>query len=109
MGQGYKVSNRFITMPGWRTRILGVQLYKYCMEGFLHWGSNFYNTQYSLRPVAPYRENDADDAFPAGDAFIVYPGENGEVVESMRLPLIEDAEYLLNLWEKASEEIEKNL
>ena len=89
VGQGYKVSNRFITMPGWRTRILGVQLYKYRMEGFLHWGFNFYNTQYSLRPVDPYRENDADDAFPAGDAFIVYPGENGEEVESMRLPLIE--------------------
>jgi len=37
-GQGYRVSNRFIAMPAWRTRILGVQLYKYNMEGFLHWG-----------------------------------------------------------------------
>ncbi len=103
VGQGYKVSNRFIAMPGWRTRILGVQLYKYRMEGFLHWGFNFYNTQYSLHPVDPYRENDADDAFPAGDAFIVYPGENGEVVESMRLPLIEDAMLDVRLLEYLEE------
>ena len=40
-GQGYKVSNRFIAMPAWRNRILGVQLYKYKMEVFLHWGYNF--------------------------------------------------------------------
>lgn len=103
VGQGYKVSNRFIAMPGWRRRILGVQLYKYRMEGFLHWGFNFYNTQYSLHPVDPYRENDADDAFPAGDAFIVYPGENGEVVESMRLPLIEDAMLDVRLLEYLEE------
>ena len=35
--QGDKVSNRYIAMPAWRSRVLGVQLYKYRMEGFLHW------------------------------------------------------------------------
>lgn len=90
-GQGYKVSNRFIAMPAWRNRILGVQLYKYKMEGFLHWGYNFYNCQYSLHLIDPYRVNDAEDAFQAGDPFIVYPGKNGEPEESMRLPVLADA------------------
>lgn len=114
-GQGHKVSNRFIAMPMARTRILGVQLYKYKMEGFLHWGFNFYNCQYSLHQIDPYRINDGEDAFPAGDPFVVYPGKNGEPVESMRLPVLEDAmldvrlleylesltsrEYVLNLAE----------
>ncbi len=78
-------------MPGWRTRILGAQLYKYKMEGFLHWGYNFYNCQYSLHTIDPYRINDGEDAFPAGDPFIVYPGADGKPVESMRLPIMEDA------------------
>jgi len=78
-------------MPAWRTRILGVQLYKYNMEGFLHWGFNFYNSQYSLHRIDPFRVNDSEDAFPAGDPFIVYPGKDGEPIESMRLPVMADA------------------
>lgn len=90
-GQGYKVSNRYIAMPAWRNRILGVQLYKYGLQGFLHWGFNFYNCQYSLHSVNPYLVNDGEDAFPAGDPFIVYPGQDGNVIESMRLPVLADA------------------
>lgn len=89
--QGYKVSNRYIAMPAWRSRILGVQLYKYRMQGFLHWGYNFWNCQYSLHPIDPYRVNDGEDSFPAGDPFLVYPGKDGEPVESMRLPVLADA------------------
>ena len=97
--QSYGVSNRFIAQPGWVTRMLGVQLYKYKIQGFLHWGYNFYNCQYSLHPIDPYRVNDAEDAFPAGDPFIVYPGPDGMPVESMRLPLMADAMYDVRLLE----------
>lgn len=61
------------------------------MEGFLHWGFNFYNSQYSLHRIDPFRVNDSEDAFPAGDPFIVYPGKDGEPIESMRLPVMADA------------------
>jgi len=71
------LSNRFIAMPSYRNRIIGVQLYKHKIKGFLHWGYNFYYSQYSLRPINPFYENDADGAFPAGDAFSVYPGPDG--------------------------------
>lgn len=75
--QQKNVSNRLIAMPSWRTRCLGMQLFKYDIKGFLHWGFNFYYTCLSRRPVDPFTETDAGGAFPAGDAFCVYPGPDG--------------------------------
>lgn len=90
-GQHLEVSNRFISLPGFRTRILGVQLYKYAIEGFLHWGYNFYNSDFSRYPIDPYRCTDADGAFPSGDPFLVYPGKDGKPVDSIRSMLMEKA------------------
>lgn len=90
-GQHLEVSNRFISLPGFRTRILGVQLYKYAIEGFLHWGYNFYNSDFSRYPIDPYRCTDADGAFPSGDPFLVYPGKDGNPVDSIRSMLMEKA------------------
>ena len=67
-GQWKEVSNRFMAMPSARTRILGVQLYLYKISGFLHWGFNFYNSQYSIKHINPYAVTDAGEAFPSGDA-----------------------------------------
>lgn len=90
-GQCVAVSNRFIALPGYRTRILGVQLYKYRLDGFLHWGYNFYNAQLSRYPIDPYRCTDAGSAFPSGDAFLVYPGKDGRPEGSIRLMLMDEA------------------
>ena len=85
------VANRFIAMPSYRNRILGWQLYKYNIRGFLHWGFNFWFSQYSKGIIDPYKETSADMAFPAGDAFCVYPlDEAGEVVCSLRLYVLND-------------------
>ena len=92
-GQWKEVSNRFMAMPSARTRILGVQLYLYKISGFLHWGFNFYNAQYSLRPVDPYRVTHAMYAFPSGDAYLVYPGPGGEPLSSIRAEVQQDALY----------------
>ncbi|MBS6193961.1 MAG: DUF4091 domain-containing protein [Clostridiales bacterium] len=85
------VSNRFIALQGYRTRIIGTQMYKYQLDGFLHWGYNFYNCQCSLYPIDPYRVTDADGAFPSGDAFLVYPGADGKPVESLRIMHMDEA------------------
>lgn len=77
--QGKGVSNRFLSMPGARNRCIGLQLYHGKIEGFLHWGYNFWMTQYATRVIDPYRVSDAGGAFSAGDSFSVYPGENGPV------------------------------
>lgn len=89
--QGKDVTNRFFAMPSGRTRILGVQMYQYRLEGFLHWGFNFYNSQYSLSHINPYEVTDAGAAFPSGDAFLVYPGEDGCPEESIRLMVLSEA------------------
>lgn len=84
-GQFYEVSNRFMSMPSARNRIYGVQLYKYDIIGILHWGYNFYNSQYSYEHVNPYLVTDAGNAFPSGDPFLVYPGADGHPEESIRM------------------------
>ena len=85
------VSNRFIVLPGYRTRILGTQLYKYQLDGFLQWGYNFYNSQFSRYPIDPYRCTDAGWAFCSGDSFLVYPGRDGHPESSIRLMLMDEA------------------
>lgn len=86
--QGEQVSNRFFNMPSARNRIIGFQLYKFGLQGFLHWGYNFWYSQYSLnQQLDPYRTTDAEHAFPSGDAYLVYPGEEGPI-ESIRLEVL---------------------
>ena len=84
VAQSVAVPNRFFSMPSSRNRIMGILMYLYAIEGFLHWGYNFYNTQYSKKAIDPFRVTDCDLAFPSGDAFIVYPGEGGKVYSSLR-------------------------
>ncbi len=89
--QGVDVSNRFFAMPSCRNRILGVQLYLYAVEGFLHWGYNFYNTRFSAKKIDPFAVTDCGENFPSGDAFLVYPGEDGKPVPSIRFAVLEHA------------------
>ncbi len=76
--------NRMFSQPSQRNRVLGILLYKYNAEGFLHWGHNFWYSQYSKREINPFKVTDAGNAFPSGDAFVVYPGKNGEPLNSLR-------------------------
>ncbi len=89
--QTNKVCNQFIAMPSYRNRMIGLQLYKYRCEGFLHWGYNFYNNQFSRQPIDPYQITDADGAFPSGDPFQVYPGKDGQPEESIRMAVTAQA------------------
>lgn len=82
--QAQRVSNRFIAMPSYRNRILGCQLYKYNVKGFLHWGYNFWHSQFSLDCINPYEVTDAYCAFQSGDGFSVYPGPDGKPLTSIR-------------------------
>ena len=89
--QGYQVSNRFFSMPSARNRIIGTQFYKCQIAGFLQWGFNFYNSQFSLRHLDPFAVTDADIAVPSGDAFMVYPGPDGTPWKSIRLLVFAEA------------------
>jgi hypothetical protein len=61
------------------------------MTGFLHWGYNFYNSQYSARHINPYESTDADGLFAAGDPFLVYPGKGGVPEDSIRGMVLSEA------------------
>ncbi|MGL4346152.1 MAG: DUF4091 domain-containing protein [Cellulosilyticaceae bacterium] len=105
-GQNQKVSNRFMAMPSYRNRILATQLFKYDIEGFLHWGYNFWNVQFSKYAIDPFKVTDAGGAFPSGDAFLVYPGEDGPIT-SIRMKVFHEAltdlramQYLASLTSK---------
>ena len=87
-GQLNKVPNRLFCMPSSRNRVLGMILYRYGVEGFLQWGFNFYHSQYSIRPIDPWANTDADEGFPAGDSFMVYPGEDGAAISSLKLEVM---------------------
>lgn len=76
--------NSFIALPSARVRALGFLIYKYDIKGFLHWGFNFYNAVRSRYRIDPYLTTSADGAFPSGDGFIVYPGEDKDVYPSIR-------------------------
>lgn len=89
-GQGGDLSNRFFSMPLSATRIIGTQFYFHDIKGFLQWGFNFYNSAHSLRHISPYEVTDADCAFPSGDAFTVYPYDEGAIM-SVRGEVFYDA------------------
>ena len=82
--QESRVPNRFIAMPSRRNRIMGVLSYVYDLAGFLQWGFNFYFSQYSRKLIDPFASTDSDGAFPAGDPFLVYPGQGGKPLDSIR-------------------------
>ncbi len=86
-----KVSNRFCAMPSWRNRSIGMQLYKYGIKGFLHWGYNFYSNNDSANPINPYLDQSVDYVFPAGEAYSVYPETDGTALETIRLKVFYDA------------------
>ena len=84
-------TNRFLMMSLARTRAIGLQIWKYGWQGFLHWGYNFYNTVHSVAHVNPYLDTEAGGRFPPGDSFLVYPGPDGKPEESLRLMALHEA------------------
>ncbi len=86
-----ETTDRYLSMPMARTRILGVQLYSHKIEGFLHWGYNFYHNCRSYDYVDILSCNDGEYFAPSGDMCVVYPGTDKEVWETMRLNAIREA------------------
>lgn len=89
--QGVDVPNRFYAMPSARNRIMGVLMYLNNIRGFLHWGYNFYFSQYSRETVDPYTMTHCNYAFPSGDPYLVYPGKDGQPLSSIRAEVQSEA------------------
>lgn len=97
------LSNRYMSMPGERIRVIGMQMYLNNIKGFLHWGYNFYNTVLSDEPIDPYLITDAGGGLQSGDCYVVYPGESG-ALDSVRYEIfydgLQDYKLLCRLEEK---------
>jgi Domain of unknown function (DUF4091) len=91
VAQNKKVSNRFFSLPSYRNRVIGHQLFTFKAKGFLHWGFNFYNSKLSINSIDPFEDTTASGAFPGGDSFLVYPGPNGQPRESIRFKVLTQA------------------
>lgn len=85
------VSNRFFCNDSIRNRVIGYQMFKYDVKGFLHWGYNFYYTQLSKSLIDPFKVSDAGGKFPSGDSYVVYPAKDGTAYHSIRLKVFFDA------------------
>ncbi len=86
----HNVANRFFCNDSIRTRIIGYQMFKYDIKGFLQWGYNFYFTRLSKAKINPFEVSDAGKQFPSGDSYIVYPAEDGTAYHSLRLKVFYD-------------------
>lgn len=84
-GQAAGISGNLIAMPSCRTRSIGMQLYKYGIAGLLQWGYNFYNNCDSVDSLNPYLDTSGEGWVSGGDTFAVYPGKNGDCLESLRI------------------------
>lgn len=112
VAQNVDVSNRFVSLPSSRNRVIGHQLFNFDLDGFLHWGFNFYNTELSARQIDPFDDLCAGGSFPAGDAFMVYPGKGGKPYPSIRYRVFAQAMWDIRAMErlaqlKGREEVKK--
>lgn len=90
--------NRFLDSPLIRPRLLFWGFAAYGISGYLHWGFNqFHDGMDPFKGTSCPNNTGIGTSFPCGDAFIVYPGEQGPLL-SMRLEAqrrgAQDAELL---------------
>jgi hypothetical protein len=78
--------NRFMDTPLAKIRMSGMLFYRLKAQGFLHWGFNYWHKMEQEQIGDPF--NDASNAswpnIPYGDPFMIYPGPNGEPLDSIR-------------------------
>lgn len=99
-GEGF--SNRTLLVSPARNRSIGYQLFAYNAKGFLHWGYNYYYDYLSYGLFDPKTDSCGNSGCP-GNAFLVYPGNNGEAIVSMRFKVFYEGicdERALRLLEK---------
>ncbi len=108
-----EVCNRFVSMRSYSNRAFGYQLFMNNVEGFLHWGYNYWYNKLSDGILNPFTGMPDDKiSFPAGDGYVVYPGECGALPSIRQLVFneaLQDLRACELLAEKTSREYVKNL
>ena len=84
------LSNRILTSSPQKTRMLGLQLYKYRAKGFLHWGYNYYYGRMCHGIFDPMCDPCGYRNMPAV-SYLVYPLFDRSVAPSIREIQMRDA------------------
>lgn len=95
--------NLFIEYPAADARMIGWLTYRYGISGFEYWGLNQWGENTGQRDWAHFDRGDTRTSwrrthFPWGDGWLLYPGDQGEPLSSIRFENLrdgfEDAELL---------------
>ena len=95
--------NLFIEYPAADARMIGWLTFRYGISGFEYWGLNQWGANTGRRDWANFTRGDTRTSwqrttFPWGDGWLLYPGEHGEPLSSIRFENLrdgfEDAELL---------------
>lgn len=98
--------NLFIEYPAVDARAIGWLTYRYGISGFEYWGLNQWGENTGVRDWANFRSGETRTRWrrtkwPWGDGWLLYPGENGEPLTSIRFENLrdgfEDSELLSQL------------
>jgi hypothetical protein len=73
--------NRLLDTPLAKIRMNGWLFYRFEVEGFLHWGANYWYRRATRNLIDPFSVLDAHSwpNWPAGDPFVIYPGPDGPI------------------------------
>ena len=76
-----KYLNRLMDTPLIKIRMAGWLFYRFQVNGFLHWGYNYWYKSKTRTLIDPYTETSGQQwpSWAYGDTFMVYPGEKGPV------------------------------
>ncbi|MBR7095386.1 MAG: DUF4091 domain-containing protein [Clostridia bacterium] len=85
------LSNRKLNSSGERCRMLGVQMYMHGIEGFLHWGYNYWYGVLSQGFTNPLLDACGYNGTNAGTAYLVYPALDGTCLPSIRQKVFYEA------------------
>lgn len=80
-------ANRFIELPLMKTRLLHWINFRYGITGYLHWGYNQWTQDDPFTHTT--RPHNGPPYLPAGDPWIVYPGDDGPL-DSIRFEAMRD-------------------
>ncbi len=85
--------NRFMDTPLSKIRMSGMLFYKLGARGFLHWGFNYWHKIESEEMTDPFNDGSAAawPGIPWGDPFVVYPGPDGQPMDSTRWEIFAEA------------------
>jgi hypothetical protein len=85
--------NRFMDTPLAKIRMSGFLFYKQGARGFLHWGFNYWHRMEQEKIGDPFHDSDnfSWPDIPYGDPFVIYPGADGQPMDSIRWEVFAEA------------------